>query len=62
MNSVGVKTNGKGNIRVGKPGTIRCFNCGNGGHKANDKGSHQEENSAGSVIVRAISRFCVKLN
>ena len=49
MNSVSVKANGKGisNLRAGKPGTIRCFSCGNRGHKENDKrcparGGHSE--------------------
>ena len=46
---VGVNSNEKGNPRVAaKQSTVRCFCCGNVGHKAIDK----EENSAGSVIIR----------
>ena len=38
VNRVRVNSNGKGNPRVGgKRSTIRCFCCGNVGHKANDK-------------------------
>ena len=38
VNRVSVNSNGKGNPRVGgKQSTVRCFCCGNVGHKANDK-------------------------
>ena len=38
VNRVSVSSNGKGNPRVGgKQSTVRCFCCGNVGHKANDK-------------------------
>lgn len=38
MNRVGVNSNDKGNPRVGgKQSIVRCFCCGNVGHKANDK-------------------------
>ena len=46
---VGVNSNEKGNPRVAaKQSTVRCFCCGNMGHKAIDK----EENCAESVIIR----------
>ena len=45
VNRVSLNSNGKGNPRVGgKQSTVRCFCCGNVGHKANDK-------SAESVII-----------
>ena len=48
---------------AGKQGTVRCFCCGNVGQKANMiKVAPQEENSAESVIIQAISRECAKLN
>ena len=38
VNRVSVDSNGKGHPRVGgKQSTVRCFCCGNVGHKANDK-------------------------
>ena len=38
VNRVGVNSNEKGNPRVdGKQSTVRCFCCGNMGHKANDR-------------------------
>ena len=38
VNRVSVNSNGKGNPRVGgKQSTVRCFCCGNVGHRANDK-------------------------
>ena len=38
VSRVSVSSNGKGNPRVGgKQSTVRCFCCGNVGHKANDK-------------------------
>ena len=56
VNRVSLNSNGKGNPRVGgKQSTVRCFCCGNVGHKANDK-------SAESVIIWAILRKCAKLN
>ena len=63
MDRVSANSNEKGNPRVGgKQSTVRCFCCGNVGHKANDKVCPQQEKGAESVIIRAISRKCAKLN
>ena len=37
VNSVTVKANHKGNASAGGSGNVRCFCCGNVGHKANDQ-------------------------
>ena len=59
VNRVGVNSNEKGNPRVGgKQSTVRCFCCG----RPMMKFAPQEENGVGSVIIRAISRKCAKLN
>ncbi|XP_068713294.1 uncharacterized protein [Montipora foliosa] len=58
VNRVGVNSNEKGNPGVGgRQGTIRCFCCGNVGHKANDNFAPQEENGAQSQPLQVAGTF-----
>ena len=63
VNRVGENSNEKGNPRVaGKQGTVRCFVVEMWFMRPMIKFARQEENGAESVIIRAISSKCAKLN